>query len=197
MSESALGAGACVLADDKLYGNFNFGNSPTNGTVLFNWNLATGTHSIQLQAGYVSGTTYTGIHYEVAISGGPPGSYISMEAGDFDLTLGGPSTLTKLITPVIPGGLAPVSFSCSRTFGGFQNCPQGMTFSAVQNLQDLTVDITFVDNGTTAAIIDTTIESNTAVPEPSTMVSTGTALFLLGYWGRKRLFRGRQQVPGI
>src|SRR5262245_54500437 len=44
MSESALGAGACVLADDKLYGNFNFGNSPTNGTVLFNWNLATGTH---------------------------------------------------------------------------------------------------------------------------------------------------------
>ena len=67
LSESALGAGACVLANDKLYGNFNFGNSPANGTVLFNWNLATGTHSIQLAAGYVSGTTYTGIHYEVVI----------------------------------------------------------------------------------------------------------------------------------
>src|SRR5215469_3513588 len=197
MPESALGAGACVLANDKLYGNFNFGNSPTNGTVLFNWNLATGTHSIQLQGGYVSGTTYTGIHYEVAISGGPPGSYISMEAGDFDLTLGGPSMLTKQITPVIPSGLTPVSFTCSRTFGGAQNCPQGVPFSAAQNLQDLMADTTFVDNGTTGAIIDTTIESITATPEPSTMVLAGTALLLLAYWGRKRLFGGRQHVPGI
>ena len=197
ISESALGAGACVLANDKLYGNFNFGNSPANGTVLFNWNLATGTHSIQLEAGYVSGTTYTGIHYEVAISGGPPGSYISMEAGDFDLSLGGASTLTKLITPVIPSGLTPVSFTCSRTFGGVQNCPQGVTFSAAQNLQDLAADITFADNGTTGAIIDTTIESITATPEPSTMVLAGTALLLLAYWGRKRLFGGRQHVPGI
>ncbi len=32
----------------------------------------------------------------------------------------------------------------------------------------------------------------TALPEPSTMVFTGTALLLLGYWGRKRLFRGRR-----
>ena len=183
-------------ANDKLYGNFNFGNSPANGTVLFNWNLATGTHSIQLEAGYVPGTTYTGIHYEVAISGGPPGSYISMEAGDFDLSLGGASTLTKLITPVIPSGLTPVSFTCSRTFGGVQNCPQGVTFSAAQNLQDLAADITFMDNGTTGAIIDTTIESVTTTPEPSTMVLAGTAL-LLAYWGRKRLFGGRQHVPGI
>jgi len=37
----------------------------------------------------------------------------------------------------------------------------------------------------------------TAIPEPSTMVFTGTALLLLGYWGRKRLFRGRQDVTGI
>jgi hypothetical protein len=31
----------------------------------------------------------------------------------------------------------------------------------------------------------------TIIPESSTMVFTGTALLLLGYWGRKRLFRGR------
>src|SRR5215470_15742235 len=67
VTESALGAGACVLANDKLYGNFNFGNSPTNATVLFNWNLATSSHTIQLQAGYMSGTTYNGIHYELTI----------------------------------------------------------------------------------------------------------------------------------
>ena len=36
-----------------------------------------------------------------------------------------------------------------------------------------------------------------AVPEPSTMVLTGTGLIVLGYWGRKRLFRGRQHVTGI
>ena len=39
--------------------------------------------------------------------------------------------------------------------------------------------------------------SLTIIPEPSTMVFTGTALLLLGYWGRKRLFRGRQHVTGI
>ncbi len=37
----------------------------------------------------------------------------------------------------------------------------------------------------------------TSVPEPSTMVFTGTTLLLLGYWGRKRLFRDRQHVTGI
>ena len=37
----------------------------------------------------------------------------------------------------------------------------------------------------------------TIIPEPSTMVFTGTALLLLGYWGRKRLFRHRQHVTGI
>ena len=39
--------------------------------------------------------------------------------------------------------------------------------------------------------------SESPVPEPSTMVSTGTALILLGYLGRKRLFRGRYRVRGI
>ena len=37
----------------------------------------------------------------------------------------------------------------------------------------------------------------TEVPEASTIVFTGTALLLLGYWGRKRLFRGRQHATGI
>ena len=36
-----------------------------------------------------------------------------------------------------------------------------------------------------------------AVPEPSTMVFTGMGLILLGYWGRKRLSRGRQHVTGV
>jgi hypothetical protein len=35
-SFSALGAGVCVLAADKLFSNFGFGNLPTtNGTVTF------------------------------------------------------------------------------------------------------------------------------------------------------------------
>ena len=40
-------------------------------------------------------------------------------------------------------------------------------------------------------------EPQAIVPEPSTVISTGTALILLAYWGRKRLFRGRQRVKAI
>jgi len=47
------------------------------------------------------------------------------------------------------------------------------------------------------AIVTLALSTPTAVPEPSTMVLTGTGLILLGYWGRKRLFRGRQHMTGI
>jgi len=116
----------------------------------------------------------TGIHYEEAISGGPAGSYISREESDFDITFGGPSTLTKVITPVIPA-LGAVTFSCVRTTGS-PLCPQGVSFTEAQNLQDFMADVTFVDNGTTAAIIDTTIESVRAVPAPASLILLGLGL---------------------
>jgi len=46
-------------------------------------------------------------------------------------------------------------------------------------------------------IVTLALSTPTIIPEPSTMVFTGTALLLLGYWGRKRLFRGRQDVTGM
>ena len=101
--------------------------------------------------------------------------------------------------------LPPISASATiiapfTLTGTFVGAPGNGNFPAQP-----TVAVQFIGNGIGTLSLtpsfgqfwDPGIVTLTIIPEPSTIVFTGTALLLLGYWGRKRLFRGRQHVTGI
>ena len=108
--------GVCVIAADKTYGNFAFGNLPSipilgipTGDVLFDWTLPVGTgHSSfnteefigALPSSATTTTTYTGFGFEVEVNSTGAGNVISELTGDFDQTnpLAGTSTLVKDVT---------------------------------------------------------------------------------------------------
>src|SRR5271156_234094 len=75
-SFSALGAGVCVQAQDKLFSNFSFGNLAANGIVTFDLEVinAAENHNITFTDSFSAGRTYTGFGYNVA--NGPSASPI-------------------------------------------------------------------------------------------------------------------------
>jgi hypothetical protein len=65
---SSLTAGVCVAAQDKTYGNFDLGNLPTNGVLIFNLNTIAGAdhHQLSFDTTFAIGTTYD-FGYEVGL----------------------------------------------------------------------------------------------------------------------------------
>jgi hypothetical protein len=176
---SDITGGNCVLAQDKLIGNFVNGTThplPGGADVQASLNHLNGQdfHLIGISDSFVSGNTYT-FSFEVFDEGFPTHPITELD-GDFTQTAGGPSTLTKTTVPPGTGTIDLVKNGVSASG------PHQIFYNP--GVQDLQISEKLVDNGTINAIDNTVIEGF-PVPEPASLGLLGLGLVGLGVMRRR------------
>lgn len=183
--KSMVTSGYCVMVDNSVFGNFNFGNLPSNTVLLFNTNVVGGLEYYQLSFSgpYKTGTSYNW-GYEAAIAtGAPTGSVYTALDADFTQTVGH-STLNETINPAGSNSVYMVKTGPNLDPSSTNHVDFGL------NVTDLIISASLTDHGTISSVTNSltvfTPPNNPGVPEPATLALVGAGLAGVSFIRRKR-----------